>query len=235
MRAKAIACLRHYVATACKDKAQGAATVFIGSLLRVDRNTVRRWVVGTNKPIGNIFLKLIHLLAAIGYEVEELQKLPQPLYDVGLAVVLEVISLDDLVAQSKLTRYSVLLGLQGKRAFSERILAVFERMNQSVVARVSDRLKAYCVRATEKGQVALEPSTFQNGKTDDAKVILERLAAMITAMRPYAELVASERFSPEDRRRLRDIVGEGAIFNLSTALNCLCGETARSLSRSRSS
>jgi hypothetical protein len=71
------------------------------------------------------------------------------------------------------------------------------------------------------------------------KQVIDALAHLILAARPLAERVESNDFSPEDRRRLRELtrVNRGrsnAVFELSTLLNRLCGERAREFYRNHS-
>ena len=75
------------------------------------------------------------------------------------------------------------------------------------------------------------PDTEQTPKAD----IVAELAKLIQAALPLAKLLASDAHS-EDRKRLRDLSGHGAVFDLANAmtelrnaLNDLCGETAREL------
>jgi hypothetical protein len=69
------------------------------------------------------------------------------------------------------------------------------------------------------------------GQTEHDKLI-DELAQMVLAMLPLASRLVSDEFTEAERGQLRDVATTPAykfhgVFELSTCLNRLCGETAR--------
>lgn len=64
----------------------------------------------------------------------------------------------------------------------------------------------------------------EHSRAEDIDIV-ETFALQVKAMIPLAEVIASDRCTPGDRRRLRSLAGEEGVFKLSTLLNRLCSET----------
>lgn len=60
---------------------------------------------------------------------------------------------------------------------------------------------------------------------DDASIMT--LATLLSAALPLARNINSNRCTPEDRSRFRDLMGDGGVFEISNILNALCSERAR--------
>lgn len=69
----------------------------------------------------------------------------------------------------------------------------------------------------------LPTSSFEKRK------FLESIAHLVKGLLPLAELIASNKFTSDDRRLLRELAMGSGVFRLSNALNKLCGEKARDL------
>jgi hypothetical protein len=65
--------------------------------------------------------------------------------------------------------------------------------------------------------------------TNDHRTVLRQLSNLVLQMRPLAERVASDEFSPIERKKLRKLAGVEEVVDLSYALNLLCGEITRDL------
>jgi hypothetical protein len=74
----------------------------------------------------------------------------------------------------------------------------------------------------------VKPGTLLS-ETSNHQETISALAELLKQARPLAELVASEEYSPEDRKLLRELTRNGRsneVFDLSNLLNRLCGERA---------
>ena len=61
----------------------------------------------------------------------------------------------------------------------------------------------------------------------DHDVVLNVTANKIKALRPLVALILSDQFVPDERKRLRHLVGDDGVFHLKNALARLCSEAAR--------
>ncbi len=71
-----------------------------------------------------------------------------------------------------------------------------------------------------------DPDALAEAERQEA---IERLAELLKEAQPLAKALVGDEYTDEDRRHLRSLTPSGCIFELSNALNGLCGETAREL------
>lgn len=236
-------CLRHYLSglpweeAGCVE-ARKPIIEFIG----VNSDTVRSWHTGQFFPIGLALIKTYYFLEKEGYRVSELEALGEVTYNLGKLMAFNVIDCEDVALQLDLTaRGKIFLFLRGERCFSpERegkakiILNLYKDELDGLPKRLlpEKAVKEKKVeRVQEKSEELVEVKELFN--------LLVSLNGLTEVLLPRLELVLSERFSPEERRVIRERAGRKLVFDLSNklhgvykaykVLNALCSEKAREL------
>lgn len=220
-------CFRHYISTLPpmgKKRVVEARRPLI-DFVGVDPQTVTRWITGKIFPLGLSLLKLRFFLDSLGYQVDELENLKNtslPAYKLakmiahGVVKVSEATKKLDFADNDEIYR----IVLRSSRTSSGR-----ERLIEELWEKNKDKVQARPLRIPRL-PIGLEPA-LPHVRAKDQE--LEIAAHLILALRPLAERIASDEFTPEERKHLRELVKGDGVFHLSNALNRLCGEKAREI------
>lgn len=190
--------------------------------------TVRRWVKGKCKPMGIFLVRLRYFLESRGYPLESLEKLAPEVRDYGMLIACGRVSVEEAVRSLGITSQPYLFRiLRGDIKSSSHVWA--KKMREVVKGHGQTTGRGVSKSAEETVQAKVSLSKSGVKVTSDRQLILLALSKQISAMLPLAERVASDKFSVEDRRMLREMAGDGVIFRLSNLLTKLCGERAREI------
>lgn len=194
-------------------------------------NTVAGWLTGQT-PNGERLIKLWHLLAAFGLESPELDSLPGFNRYCGELLTFGVTTMKELQEICNLAKpQSVLLMLRGKPLMRPQFNL------EELIELHSDELQA---RRAELVSVNIQEIRPRHAKPSGAtpppagskgEHMIVYAASMLKGVLPLVRQLDSEQSSAADRSRLRELVGNDDMFDLSNILNHLCSERARNHGR----
>lgn len=221
----------------------------MASFCGVTTRTVERWQYGRSIPQGEPLVLLRVFLWVQGFPVHELVTLSETARKLTALLVFGGFTTDNLkINLNYYNVHDVFRVLHGSGNCSpERILEVNalwaqyrELLSSEQLQLVEGDFSKYVRQEVSstvlpEGDVKSEdlrspgsPESSEHvSEPSKLEVSLETVAYLILCLLPMAEALASERFSSEDRRSLRDMTGGRGVFELSNALNQLCGEEAR--------
>lgn len=212
-------CLRHYVANPRDEKPGDALSSFTGAPFHP---TVRRWINGTVTPHGDYLLAIMYFLEDRDYTVLELKGLNKSVKEVGWLIAHKVISIEEAQQAIGYPETSglrrVLFGRGGTSKARLKKLGNLARQHRQAEG-------LHLVKAVNSPPKAA--SGKANGQYLSHDRLLQILADVVKAGLPLAELIVSDAFTAEERKRFRCMVGGDGTFRFSNALNRLCGEKAR--------
>lgn len=194
--------------------------------------TVTGWLNGQT-PNGERLIKLWHLLAAVGLESPELATLPGFNRYCGELLTFGVITMKELQEICHVVKLqSVLRMLRGMPSMrpqysQEELQELYEATLQSRQAEIVP------MNQPETGPERTAPpdeSPVSTVSPKDDKLIVYA-ASMLKGVLPLVRQLDSEHSTPADRSRLRELVGNDDMFDLSNILNHLCSERARNHGR----
>lgn len=205
------------------DVERGAFYKPIADFTRRSHSTVGRWFKGESAIEGESLLRLRYYLTKLGYQVSELEMLHPTIRELGRVIAEGKIEFEkavDLIGIDRDQLYrTVLRGVMPLDDRLERIAELVKELGGGTSAGRSERVVTREV-ASRKGDQA-------NAGLSREDTILS-LACLIKAATPLAQAIVSDAFSAEDRQRLRDLAGKDGVYRLSTIMNRLCSEAARS-------
>lgn len=216
---------------------------FVGVVPR----TVADWSNNRQPAKGVRLVRVWHFLAANGYESPELLGIPAFNRYVGELFAFSVISMKELHELAGVTSESASLRIMRgqppmhpamslediKELYDERLQQLKQELKTKPTAADEPSVAPPTLPATtsESSAVFAPPQpSMMVGASADSKVYT--LATLLGAALPLARDLSSDRCKPEDRALLRELMGEDGVFDLSNILNVLCGERARTHSRS---
>ena len=204
-------------------------------LFGVNQQTARVWFNGYQVPIGENLLRIRLFLALNDYEVSERQELSVIVREFADQVALGVLSVNEAVKYLDATRDAVMRILTTQRkATGERESKIAELVQfHREEAEQKEKGWATAIQSLDlykPAEKTLMPAPRMSASHKDDSMTIDTLAHLIKACLPLAERLLSDEFSADDRRKLRELTANGrsnAVFDLSNALNRLCGERAR--------
>lgn len=231
-------CLRQFVADNRLDSKKPAAFAkrnAICDFFGLNHETGHSWFGNFALPVGERLLRLRFFLETLGYQPSENQGLPRPVKLLGEYIAIWSIRLKEeaafLVGTAPDTLLSVLLGKEGVSERRLQVIADIVSTNQDAAEQFQKKWheKISDLALVRRAITAASPTDTET-KPANVNAAIESLAHLILAAKPLAEALLSDQYSPEDRKRLRELTGNGrsnAVFDLSNLLNRLCGERAR--------
>ena len=181
-----------------------------------DNYLIYRWFNSEHMPIGENLLRVMAWLYTQNYKLTEWEKLPKLAQQLILILAHKLRSFDQMQGDLRYrSRDSLLSVLRGANMAPAKIRAA-----HALIARFPINTEA-----TKAEIVELKQTT---GSVDH-RVIIDSLGHHIDAMLPLAQLVLSEEFSVEERRRLREQVSDDGLLTLAQVLNGLCSARSREL------
>lgn len=232
-------CLMHYYDTI--SGLERAEMLFQRELLAeftgASVHTVRRWnAPARGMPGGMVYIKLKFFLELLGYEVDELRKLATDYY--GLAELAVFTSYDEKSLADELgyqNYQSVLNIMNGNGETSGSKLQKLMELRSVYENDIKASREAWANRiriVVSPPREVKRPSSAKEAVTrvsDSHEENLLQLGYLILATVNLAEKIASDDYTAEDRKHLREITGGDQVFRFSNALNKLCGEKARQM------
>lgn len=213
-----VECLKEY---SKKFRVKIEAAQKIAAAIKAPMNTVRGWLT-TKKanPQGETFIRLCYFLEDEGFDVRELtaiKKLKPETYMLGR-----------LLYQGKL----ILEEIQEKIGFPKRehvygMLRGRENMGEKRLAKARELCRKYL--STEYRPVS-DCQGIKDIEKNGQRQLVQNLIALIKACVPLAALVASDDFPIEERKLIRDKIGNEVFFEFSNNVFRIAGgETTRGL------
>lgn len=213
-------------------------------ILGVEDATIRRWMVGSAVPHGRSLISLRCYLDHLGYQVNELIKLPEVLREASKLIAFRIITLDELTKSAEFGQYPdiVLAVLRGVRGVSQ---ARIDRFEQLVIAHRNELTEA--IKATPRiidlgsssahehdvGVAAESPA--EEARPNDSRKIEKRLSryskaelfrGLVINLLDCAGYYFQSSIPESEREKMRDIVGQDNIFELKNMLSRLCSSKA---------
>lgn len=184
---------------------------------KLDSNwiTIRRWMNGSNMPKGTRLIKLRVLLLQRGYRITDLEGFDNITILLCCMLASGELSLDDIRKALDYRSENEVLRLLLTPGY-------FTRMS------TGRQLKAQALAKVDMTAVAETKTHFTND------MVLKATSNLIKALLPFAESIAADNFSADERKRLRELSGSETIFRLSNAIVALTGEKARDNSKTPS-
>jgi hypothetical protein len=225
----------------------GRAVKSLVDFCEISHNTAVRWINGNRSiPLGGKnLIKLRYFLGAIGYAVSEVMELSDTARKLADIVATGIKTPEEATLalgfkinpDSSSENEGVYRVAQGKSDTSKSRKLLINKIyadGYELIEAKKRNLIDECgiVSSTNFGigiatpNVATTPSVNKVSSKIHASS-LSILANLIRAISPLAEEVASDEFSADERKKLRELCGEKTIFNLNNTLSMLCGERAR--------
>lgn len=198
-------------------------------------DTVIGWLGNDKEPNGERLIKLWHLLAASGCDSPELKRLGAPNFLCGQLLTFGVVSLEELHEIIGVTNaQAVLRMLRGSEPM--RWHHDYNELNELYGDQLTEaltRVQKQGVTSTVKAVVPTEqlPSLPEAGElaaimsASADKLLIT--AALLGAVRPLVSHLNSDDCTPQDRSKLRSLLGDDGMFELSNHFHALCSERAR--------
>ncbi len=195
------------------------------------RSTVERWSVNSHPAQGQYAIRLWHFLLAGGYKPVD-QKIPEYNFYVSQLYAYSVVEMEEVMqmvgVKNTQTALQIMRGQppmhpglsleELKELYDESLMRKIEQLRKRLPVNhmTSDVVLPELPVPTEKVE-ALSPAL-------DATVTA--LAHQLMAVLSLTEL-ALDLWTPEQRSRLRELVGNNQMFRLANEFNALCSERAR--------
>jgi hypothetical protein len=187
--------------------------------------TVLGWYERNSPPEGTVLLKLRAFLSHWGCTVTELEQLNPTVRKISTLVGWGVVTPEELATLlgNRSAKHLVAV-LQGRENTSAQCLTAMEQLYTRYAASLQKKVSEYnTLPAVGEMPPTARPQKPSVRKHDPIAI----LAHLINATLPLAELVNSDSFTAEDRRRLHELAGSNTVFNAANELNRLCSEKAR--------
>lgn len=198
--------------------------------------TVKTWLSNQVLPKGEYALKAMYFLEITGYApvLSDNPDVKRFGYSLALGIITPPAA-QNVTGYVKLSSlYAVLRGEVGITINRREAMAMFNTEHEE---QVTSRIAYWKQRLVSTGLVNQEEELLPDSnsdKTNDKLLVVNCLGSLLSAILPLAQLVASDRFSAEDREKVRESAGRSTVLFLTNALVQLSGERARASSLSRS-
>lgn len=216
---------------------------FISEFVGAVPTSIMDWINNKQPCKGARLIRLWHFLDAAGFESPELEKIPPFNCYLGQLFAFGVITMDEVLqyagVRNEQTGFQMMRGQPPMHpAMSlEDVQELHDEQLEQVLTAFGRRLRKFdepsTVRQAATPEAPEVPAVqVPTGPMDATSGTVYTLATLFGAALPLARHLNSDRCKPQDRALLRELMGEDGIFELSNILNALCGERARSQSRS---
>lgn len=195
--------------------------------------TVRRWVANANPAKGENEIRLWHLLLAAGYEFPELE-IPEFNFYLAQLHAYSIITFDEVAqlcgVKNEQTALQIMRGQPPMHpaVLLEDLKELYDEPLQAARANLQQTLSAADPLPVETMILPQLPTIPMKAVNEvlTFEMLVQVLGDLLSAALPLAEL-ALDSWTPEQRARLRELVGDEAMFELSNNMNALCSERAR--------
>lgn len=201
-------------------------------------DTVVGWLAG-KEAIGERLIRLWHLLAALGCDSPELDKLRQPNFLCGQLLAFGVVGMDELHDTIGVGNHqAVLRMLRGSEpmrwhlSYDELSELYGDQLRDALtrVPKLDVATRPKPVKQERVPSLSVAGRIVESASSENENLLIA--AAVFNAALPLARYLDSDGCSPEQRSNLRRLIGEENMFDLSNHLNNLCSERARDQGRS---
>ncbi len=205
----------------------------------VSSDTVWDWLKGNFVPKGiNLIRLMVILNELLGYEVSEWLDLPPEIKMIGECLVFGIISEEEMKKEifegfSRVHIMRLLLGrggttLQKRKLIEERINPkIPDLIREKKVWRQRLEREDFNSSAEKKSLRSKDVPEFSSLKKIEKERVISLLSHFIVVGMPLAGFLLSENFTPEDRKKLRDLTGGDGVFKFKNLLSRLCSEQAK--------
>lgn len=203
--------------------------------------TVAGWLSG-KEAAGERLIKLWHLLAALGCDSPEMEQLGRPNFLCGQLLTFGIVGLDELQEVIGVQNpQAVLRMLRGSEPMrwhypADALTELYgDQLNEALARLPQLGVKSAVTLVKSVASTKRVPSLAAAGKMAESmgagneKLLIT--AAILSAALPLVRYLNSDDCTPEDRSKLRSLMGEAGMFELSNHFNSLCSERARNTGR----
>jgi hypothetical protein len=233
-------CLRSYAGAKNRPLSRGEHLLLQKLFGLSVSNTYRRWIAETVRPAGTHLIQLMYLMEFLGYQVEEISRLDDSIKRLGRLFAFGVVDVETILTKCSITRANFLNIFEAKSGTQRVVLEKARELAELHESKLADAQRPYesLVPMEKKSleesheepdgeDVSKEPSEELG---EDLNQSINTLAGLLKLILPLAEQLVREG-SMSDRRLLRQLAGDGTVFQLSNALTSLCSETARKVAQ----
>jgi hypothetical protein len=235
-------CLKHLSENEFDVPPEQYLLKFVGA----SKKSVNDWLTEKTFPKGKYLSKLRFALEHMGYDLND-QYLRPEIKQYCALFAFGLIDMEFVMQDLKLANDSVLCVFRGGCGTSDENYAHMEEMYKAFTSDLEERKskiqppKLLSIKATEpKEQKTLEekrpedvikplfvaPRKVEYNVAIDKETIINLIVIYIKGLMPLLDFAVSENFTDEDREKIRELCGEGVVFDVSTNMNRLCGKTA---------
>ncbi len=235
-------CLKHLSQAIDGAEAKSKQTR-LAAYFGVSRDVMANWLAGNRHPVGENLIRMTFYLEFLGYKVAEIEAMRPEVRDVarlfafGISSIPEIADMVGYKGGERSGIETTRLVLQGKHAVLRDKLPHFAAFAELHGAQLESlKRNAPNVLRTERPVASVQPReptspTVALRTARDAPAghdaIIRALAGFVQAAVPLVDLVLSDEFTPEERQRVRDLVGNEGVSRLSNLFTRLSGEAAR--------
>ncbi len=214
----------------------------ISDLVNVSNNTIVAWLADEYPAKGENLVTLWHVLEAIGFDSPEMDDLPRFNRYLGELFAFSVIGINEVkelcnVSNSQ-TALQILRGqppMHPALNYTELIAMYSDQLTEKKrdallkLTPISDSISqsGNQTQARQTNEPVNVASAIQIGYTNDNGVLMA--ATVLGQALPIVRHLISDECTPADRNRVRELLGEGTMFELSNYFESLCSERARQI------
>lgn len=212
-------------------------------IVMVPISTLRDWFAKNIIPHGLNLFKLHLLLKMSGYSVNEALNLSPQQWGLLKVMATGVCTSDQVAERFAVNKNTVYNWVFGKHEPSADFKLKIDAFLAENSAELNNRINSWATGLKSVGLEFSDSTVVTNIGFSGGEIVpnsssistfraetINSLAHIIQAAIPLAKLVLTDNFSPEERKKLRDMTQSGqshGVFDLSNLLNRLCGEKAR--------
>lgn len=138
---------------------------------KVAPNTERNWRVDRTEPSGEIRVKVRHFLEIIGYKIDEIDSLDDPVYKVSQCLAFEIVTLDYLMNTFSFLKsthvFNYLLGRRGMGSTETEFIRIANEHEDARLRKLDELKKMYQSYITgvkdQKDQLVPTPKSEYKG------------------------------------------------------------------------
>ncbi len=217
-------CLAHYGNTLPRGRKAAQGRSEFATFMDSPDQAAYRWLTGKVRPRGENLLRARYFLFTKKYRVSELFDLDATLFEINCLMENGTISFNeiyDILRYDKQGLFRVLRGDVGmSRVEREKLIELLEKTR--------GKSREFAPNDFYESAFSEEDSIHIEG-LNERDLTIVALQKLIESSIPLAELVLSDNFSDEDRRRLRSTMENDEVFHLANLLNGLCSKKAREI------
>lgn len=205
--------------------------------------TVQGWVKGTPCK-GERLLRLWHFLSVAGFDSPEMQAIPKYNLYLSELFAFSVITMDEVLniagVRNEQTGLQILRGQppMAPTLSFEELYEMYDEQLQSAKSALAQQLgrtsSSTPVSSSTTPSPApapappVVPAVVQSPPTSVGVPTVVVAATTLLNALAFANYMNSPEVTPAERQKLRELMGETAMFELSNVTSALCGERARS-------